>query len=61
MIGSVDNLNGRQDKERNVVLGTGDVNIAEVMKASKEVGVKYHFIEDESSRAGTQLPFTWLT
>ncbi|MBK8501108.1 MAG: TIM barrel protein [Saprospiraceae bacterium] len=56
MIGSVDNLNGRQDTERNVVLGTGDVNIAEVMKASKEVGVKYHFIEDESSRAGTQLP-----
>ena len=56
MIGSVDNLNGRQDTQRNVVLGTGDVNIAEVMKAAKEVGVKYHFIEDESSRAGEQLP-----
>lgn len=56
MKGSVDNLNGRQDKERNVVLGTGDVNIAEVMKAAKETGVKYHFIEDESSRAGVQLP-----
>jgi sugar phosphate isomerase/epimerase len=56
MIGSVDNLNGRQDKERNVVLGTGDVNIAEVMKAAKEVGVKYHFIEDESARADIQLP-----
>lgn len=56
MIGSVDNLNGRQDKERNVVLGLGDVNIAEVMKASKEIGVKYHFIEDESSRAMVQVP-----
>ncbi|MEZ5039508.1 MAG: TIM barrel protein [Saprospiraceae bacterium] len=56
MKGSIDNQNGRQDKERNVVLGTGDVNIAEVMKAAKEVGVKYHFIEDESSRASTQLP-----
>ncbi len=56
MIGSVDNLNGRQDKERNVVLGQGDVNIAEVMKAAKETGVKYHLIEDESSRAATQLP-----
>lgn len=56
MIGSVDNLNGRQDKERNVVLGQGDVNIAEVMKASKEIGVKYHMIEDESSRAAVQLP-----
>lgn len=56
MIGSVDNPNGRQDKERNVVLGTGDVNIAEVMKAAKEIGVKYHLIEDESSRANVQLP-----
>lgn len=56
MIGSVDNQNGRQDKERNVVLGSGDVNIAAVMKAAKETGVKYHFIEDESSRAAIQLP-----
>ena len=56
MKGSVDNQNGRQERERNVVLGTGDVNIAEVMKAAKEVGVKYHFIEDESSKAAVQLP-----
>ena len=56
MLGSVDNLNGTQDPQRNVVLGTGDVNIAEVMKAAKEVGVKYHFIEDESARATEQLP-----
>jgi sugar phosphate isomerase/epimerase len=56
MIGSVDNLTGRQDPERNVVLGSGDVNIAAVMKAARETGVKYHFIEDESSRAAFQLP-----
>jgi len=56
MIGSVGNLNGRQDPERNVVLGSGDVNIAAVMKAARETGVKYHFIEDESSRAASQLP-----
>lgn len=58
MFGSNDNLNGRQDKERNVVLGQGDVNIGEVMKAAKETGVKYHFIEDESSRAYIQLPMS---
>jgi sugar phosphate isomerase/epimerase len=56
MIGSVDNLNGRQDPQRNVVLGDGDVDMAEVMKAARETGVKYHFIEDESSRSGVQLP-----
>jgi Sugar phosphate isomerases/epimerases len=47
---------GRQDKESNVVLGTGDVNIAEVMKAAREIGVKHYFIEDESSRAIDQVP-----
>lgn len=54
--GTEDNLNGRQDPERNVVLGSGDVNMAAVMKAARETGVKYHFIEDESSRAAYQLP-----
>lgn len=54
--GTPDNLNGRQDPERNVVLGSGDVNISAVMKAARETGVKYHFIEDESSRAAYQLP-----
>lgn len=56
MPGTQDNLKGRQDPERNVVLGTGDVNIAAVIKAARETGVKYHFIEDESSRAAFQLP-----
>lgn len=54
--GSVNNLNGRQDVETNVVLGTGDVGIAEVMKAAKEIGIKHYLIEDESSRAVEQVP-----
>jgi hypothetical protein len=37
-------------------LGTGDVGIAEVMKAAKEVGVRHFFIEDESSRVLQQVP-----
>jgi sugar phosphate isomerase/epimerase len=55
-IGTPNNLNGRQDKETNVVLGTGDVGIAEVMKAAKAIGIKHYFIEDESSRALEQVP-----
>ena len=55
-IGTVGNLNGRQDVETNVVLGTGDVGIAEVMKTAKKLGIKHFFIEDESSRALEQLP-----
>jgi sugar phosphate isomerase/epimerase len=56
--GAVNNLNGRQDVETNVVLGTGDVGIAEVMKTAKKIGIKHYFIEDESSRALEQVPLS---
>jgi sugar phosphate isomerase/epimerase len=55
-IGTPNNLNGRQDKETNVVLGTGDVGIAEVVKTAREIGIKHYFIEDESTRALEQVP-----
>ena len=54
--GTPNNPNGRQDKESNVVLGSGDVGIAEVMKTAMELGIKHYFIEDESSRALEQVP-----
>jgi sugar phosphate isomerase/epimerase len=57
-IGTPNNPNGRQDKESNVVLGTGDVGIAEVMKTAMELGIKHYFIEDESSRALEQVPLS---
>ena len=55
-IGTPNNPNGRQDVETNVVLGTGDVGIAEIMKTAKQLGIKHAFIEDESSRALEQVP-----
>ena len=55
-VGTPNNPNGRQDVETNVVLGTGDVGIAEVVKTAKELGIRYYFIEDESSRALAQVP-----
>lgn len=55
-IGTPNNPNGRQDVESNVVLGTGDVGIAEIMKTAKKIGIKHYFIEDESSRALEQVP-----
>jgi sugar phosphate isomerase/epimerase len=54
--GTPGNQNGRADVESNVVLGQGDVGIAEVMKAAKKAGVKHYFIEDESSRSVEQIP-----
>lgn len=54
--GTTGNVTGRADVETNVVLGTGDVNIAAVMKAAKKAGIKYAFIEDESSLSLEQVP-----
>ena len=57
-IGTPNNLNGRQDVETNVVLGTGDVGISEIMKTAMQLGIKHYFIEDESSRALEQVPLS---
>jgi len=56
--GTEGNQTGHADVETNVVLGQGDVNIAAVMKAAKKIGVKYCFIEDESSRSEEQIPLS---
>jgi sugar phosphate isomerase/epimerase len=54
--GTPGNQNGQADVESNVVLGQGDVGIAEIMKVAKKYGVKHFFIEDESSRSLSQVP-----
>ncbi len=54
--GTEGNQFGRADVETNVVLGAGDVGIAEIMKIAKKQGVKHFFIEDESSRSLEQVP-----
>ncbi len=54
--GTEGNAFGRADVETNVVLGTGDVGIAAIMKEAKAAGVKHFFIEDESSRSEQQIP-----
>ncbi|HEY1023292.1 MAG TPA: sugar phosphate isomerase/epimerase [Flavisolibacter sp.] len=54
--GTPNNVTAKADVETNVVLGTGDVNIPAVMEAAKKIGIKYAFIEDESSRVESQVP-----
>jgi sugar phosphate isomerase/epimerase len=56
--GTKGNQNGTADDETNVVLGTGDVGIAEIMKEAKKIGVKHFFIEDESSHSLEQIPLS---
>jgi sugar phosphate isomerase/epimerase len=54
--GTEGNQNGRADDETNVVLGQGDVGIADIMREAKKIGVKHYFIEDESPRSVEQIP-----
>jgi sugar phosphate isomerase/epimerase len=54
--GTENTNNGQGDLESNVVLGTGDVGVAEIVKEAKRLGIKHYFIEDESSRVEEQLP-----
>lgn len=56
--GTAGNQKGEADVESNVVLGSGDVGIAAIMKAAKKAGVKHYFIEDESSRSVEQVPLS---
>lgn len=46
---------GHADVETNVVLGTGEVDIAGVVAEAKKLGIKYMFIEDECSRVVEQV------
>lgn len=54
--GTPGSLDGRGDVEANVVLGTGDIDIAGLIKEAKKQGTKYLVIEDESSRSVEQIP-----
>ncbi|HMG93149.1 MAG TPA: sugar phosphate isomerase/epimerase [Chryseolinea sp.] len=47
--------NGKADEESNVVLGTGDVGIVEVVREARKLGIQHLFVEDESSKAEEQV------
>ena len=47
---------GKIDTDSNVALGTGQINIASIMKAAKKSAIQYYYIEDESNAANAQVP-----
>ena len=51
-------LTGGTDTKNDVALGTGQINVPEVLKAAKAIGIKHYFIEDESPSHATQIPLT---
>ncbi|WP_343487929.1 sugar phosphate isomerase/epimerase [Allomuricauda sp. d1] len=50
------NQNGTSDVETNVVLGSGQIDIAAIIVEAKKMNIDYLFIEDESSKVMEQIP-----
>jgi len=49
-------FSGSTSQENDVALGTGQINIAEVIKAAQQSAIEHYYIEDESSAVKTQVP-----
>jgi sugar phosphate isomerase/epimerase len=56
--GTPGSKDGHGDVETNVILGTGDIEIAGIIKEAKKQGTEYLTIEDESSKSVTQIPLS---
>lgn len=56
--GTYGSKDGHGDVETNVVLGTGDIDIAGIIKEAQKQGTAYLTIEDESSRSVEQIPLS---
>ncbi|MGC1240151.1 MAG: sugar phosphate isomerase/epimerase [Chryseosolibacter sp.] len=49
-------FSGRTPVENDVALGTGQIDVAAVIKAAKKSSIQYYYIEDESPSIETQVP-----
>lgn len=49
-------FSGGTDRNNNVVLGTGQIDIKAILKAAKKSKIQYYYIEDESKAASKQVP-----
>jgi sugar phosphate isomerase/epimerase len=54
--GTAHGLSGRTDINNDVTLGTGEIDIPEVLKAAGKSSVQYYYIEDESTNVNQQVP-----
>lgn len=44
--------------ENDVTLGTGQLNLPEILKAAKKTKIKYFYIEDENAKSNEQVPLS---
>jgi sugar phosphate isomerase/epimerase len=51
-------LSGRTDPSNDVVLGTGQIDIKSVLKASKKSSIEFFLLEDENDNSWHQVPLS---
>lgn len=54
--GTPSDFTGNSDVTNSVTLGSGVINLKDVLRAAKKAGVKWYFLEDESPSVMTQVP-----
>jgi sugar phosphate isomerase/epimerase len=52
----VPKFTGQEDKQNDVALGSGQIDIAGILKQATAIGVKHYYIEDESKISEQQIP-----
>ncbi len=56
--GITGDLSGKTPVENDVALGTGQLNLPQILKAAQSSSIQYYYIEDESNSVRTQLPLS---
>jgi sugar phosphate isomerase/epimerase len=54
--GTPKDLTGLSAPENDVTLGTGEIDIPNILRQAKKIGIKHYFIEDESNHVAEQVP-----
>ena len=56
--GVIGNLSGGTPPENDVTLGTGQLNLPEILKAAQKTKIQFYYIEDESPSSQQQVPIS---
>lgn len=51
-------LSGGTPTENDVTLGTGQLNLPQILKTARKSNIKYYYIEDENPNASRQVPLS---
>ena len=56
--GVAHDLTGQTAPENDITLGTGQLNLKQIIKIAKKTKIKYFYIEDENPKAAEQVPLS---